>query len=373
MNTPPIPMVALGPDDAAERAEWITALTRTVDTNAYCLGAEVTAFEQQVREYLDVPHVFALSNGSDALRIGLQAIGVEADTEVVVPAYSFFASASSIAHLGAKPVFVDVDPNTLLMDPNQLERAITAKTSAVMPVHLYGQGAAMRRIMEVCAARRVPVLEDAAQAFGTRYDGRALGSLGAAGTFSFYPTKNLAAPGDAGMVVTRDAAIAERLRLLRVHGDAGGYQHVSLGWNARMDGFQGAVLAVRLKRLPALQAARAQNAARYDAAIRDLGLAQQVRPLGRTPHSEHTWHQYIVRLSEREKVRAALAQQNIGCAVYYPGTLPAQPAFKSLGHRVGDFPVAEAAAREVLALPIHHRLKPEDPRRVIEAISACLR
>lgn len=365
-------MVALGPDDAEERQEWIDALTRVVDTGAFCLGAEVTALERQVEQLLDVPHVLGVSNGTDALRLALQAVGVRSGDEVIVPAYSFFASASMVSALGATPVFVDVDPSTLNIDPEAIVAAITEKTKAVMPVHLYGQAAAMDRVQAICEPRGLPIVEDAAQVFGIRYRGQALGSLGHAGTFSFYPTKNIGAPGDAGMLVARDPEVFEHLKLLRVHGDRGGYDHAELGWNARMDGFQGAILQLRVARFAEIQARRTANAERYLERLKDEGLLGQVRPLGRTPGSEHGWHQFIVCVEGRDRIRASLTDAGIPSGVYYPGTLPLQPVFAHLGHKPGDFPVAERAAAEVLALPVHHRVTADDVDRVVAALRSAL-
>ncbi|MEM7164268.1 MAG: DegT/DnrJ/EryC1/StrS family aminotransferase [Planctomycetota bacterium] len=371
-GTKPIQMVALGPDDEAERQEWIAALTRVVDTGAFCLGPEVTALERQVEELLEVPHTLGVSNGTDALKMALQAVGVGAGDEVIVPAYSFFASASMVTALGATPVFVDVDAATLTMDPEAIAPAITERTKAVLPVHLYGQAAAMDRIQAICDPRGLAIVEDAAQVFGIRYRGQALGSLGKAGTFSFYPTKNIGAPGDAGMLVTRDSEVFEQLQLLRVHGDRGGYNHTELGWNARMDGFQGAILQLRVARFAQIQAQRAANAERYLELLQQHGLLGQVRPLGRTPGSDHGWHQFIVRVDDRERVRAALSDQGIPSGIYYPGTLPLQPVFAELGHKPGAFPEAESAAADVLALPVHHRVGAEDVDRVVAALQSAI-
>lgn len=370
-----IPMVAIGPDDDAERESWIAALTRTIDNTAFCLGPEVEAFEARCQEFLEVPYAIGVNSGTDAIRIGLQALGVGVGDEVIVPAMSFFASASSIAHLGATPIFVDVEPETLTIDVAQVEAKLTDRTKAIMPVHLYGQGADLRALSAVAEKAGVAILEDAAQCFDARYrmtdddnTGQALGSIGACGAFSFYVTKNLAAAGDAGMIITRDEALYEKMKRLRVHGDAGGYQHDSLGWNARMDGFQGAILALRLERLRDLHAARAENACRYHEAITARGAKDDIRPLAVADHSDHVWHQYIVRLPDRDRIMAKLREQGIGCAIYYPTTLPSQPAFAGMGNVDESFPHAEAACGEVLGLPIHHRLKPEDPARVIDAI-----
>ena len=363
-----IPSVAVGPDDDAERAEWIAALTQVIDDNAYCLGAAVEAFEREVQEALDVPHAIGLANGTDALRIGLAALDVGPEHEVVVPAYSFFATASAVLHVGARPRFVDVEESTLNLNPDALPDAFNERTRCVLPAHLYGQAAAMNPIKAICNARGMLILEDAAQVFGVQYEGRSLGGIGQCGTFSFYPTKNLAAAGDAGMLITHDADLARTVRSLRVHGDAGGYQHMVAGWNARMDGFQAAVLSIRLRRLRSMQRARAANAETYLGALESAGLSDRVRPLARTPGSGHGWHLFIVRTAERDALRAYLAERGIAAGIYYPGTLPAQPAFAHLGHKDGEFPVAEAAAREVLALPVHHRVTPDDCTRVVAAI-----
>ena len=373
MTSKMIPIVAVGPDDDEEQEAWLAALSRTIDDRAFCLGPRVTEFENASREYLGVAHAIGVSSGTDALLLALGAAGVEPGHEVIVPAYSFFASASSIALLGARPRFVDIDPTTLTIDLEATERALGPETRAVMPVHLYGQAALhFDQLLELCASRDVAVVEDAAQAFGVRYQEKSLGAHGVAGTFSFYPTKNLGAPGDAGMVVTDCDETADRLRLLRVHGDEGGYCHGRLGWNARMDGFCGAILSIRLARLPAIQETRARNARLYLEAMAEAGLTERLRPLARTEGSDHCWHQFIVRVPERDEIRARLAERNIQTGIYYPGTLPDQPAFAYLGHGRDDFPHARRAAEEVLALPIHHRLDPEDPARVVAALKECL-
>lgn len=366
-------MVALGPDDDQERSEWHAALSSVIDRTAFCLGPEVDQFEREVKELLDVHDAIGVANGSDALRIALQAVGIGAGDEVIVPAFSFFASASSIAHLGARPRFVDIAKSTLTLDPNALAAAATDRTRAVMPVHLYGQAADMDRIAPWCAERRLTIVEDTAQAFGVRHRGVALGAIGAAGTFSFYPTKNLGAPGDAGMIITREPNVAERVRMLRAHGDRGGYRHEALGWNARLDGFQAAILRVRLRRLPRVQELRTRNAEFYLAGLSAAGLHEQIRPLARTPGSEHGWHQFIVFVEQRDHVQAVLRDRGIATGIYYPSPLPTQPAFASLGHRAGEFPVAEYASRSALALPVHHRVTPSDVERVVEALAFAVR
>ena len=372
MSPAPVQPVALGPEDDAERIEWMNALSRVIDNRSFCLGAEVEAFEREVAAFLGVEHAVGLSNGTDALRLGLHALGVGPGDEVIVPAFSFFATASTALHLGATPVFVDVDDETLNMDAAAAERAITERTKAIVPAHLYGQGGDMAALHAVAERAGVPILEDAAQVFGVRivdgpFEGRCLGTIGAAGTFSFYPTKNLGAPGDAGMLITNDAEMAARVRALRVHGDRGGYQHEALGYNARMDGFQAAILRTRLARHEARQARRTANARHY----LDR-LPASVRTVGQRPEYEHGWHQFVVRVSDRDGLRRHLAEHGINTGVHYPRTLPSQPALAKYAPAADTIPVATAAAAEVLALPIHPRLTTDELDRVVAAITAYL-
>ncbi len=369
-------MVAVGPDDEAERSAWLAALAEAIDERSFCLGPAVDRFESRCREILTVPHAIGMNSGTDAIRLGLQAVGVGPGDEVIAPAFSFFSTASSIAHLGAIPRFVDVDRNSGLIDIAAAIDLFGPKTKAIIPVHLYGQGAPLEELIPAAKSAGVAVVEDAAQSFGVRYRGEALGTIGDAGAFSFYPTKNLGAAGDAGLAVTRSDQVAERLRSLRVHGDAGGYQHLNLGWNARMDGFQGAVLSVKLDRLEQIQSARTRNVESYHQALEANGLLDRLRPLARTPGSEHGWHQFIVRTDRREKVREALNAAQIGCGLYYPGILPTQPAFGEYSHDPVSareaFPGASELADTALALPVHHRLQPEDPARVVEVLAKAL-
>ncbi len=365
-------MVAVGPDDAAERAAWLEALACAIDQNSYCLGSAVDTFEARCRERLQVPHAIGMNSGTDAIRLGLQASGIGAGDSVVVPAYSFFATASSVAHLGAKPLFVDVDPTTGLINIPAANAALEAGAHGVIPVHLYGQGVAMDELMPTATRCDAVVIEDSAQSFGVAYRGRTLGTIGHAGAYSFYPTKNLGAAGDAGLAVSRHETIAAAMRSLRVHGDAGGYDHRTLGWNARMDGFQAAILTVKLDRLAAIEKAREQNVESYLAALEASDLLERVRPLARTPGSGHCWHQFIVTIEERDIVRKALTKAGIGSGLYYPGILPTQTAFADLGHTADEFPAASGLAATALALPIHHRLAESDPARVVEVLAKAL-
>ncbi len=367
-DTDRIRMFAVGPDDPEEKREWIEALERAIDESSFCLGSATERFEFRCQEFLGIPHAIGVSSGTDGLKVALAAVGVKPGDEVILPAYSFFSTASVIAQLGATPVFVDLDADTLCICPQNVADKINEKTAAIMPVHLYGQTAAMDPLLKLSVKYSIPIVEDAAQAFGVRYRGKPAGAIGAAGIYSFYPTKNLAAAGDAGMIVCQDDELAGRIRSLRVHGDVGGYRHDIMGWNARMDGFQAAILSVRLDRLVKQQAVRTRNANEYAEALRSLDLIERVTPLGRTDGSDHCWHQYIVRLEARDRLREELSERGIDSAVYYPSTLPQQACFAHLGHVEGDFPVAESAARMVVALPIHHRLQEGDPTRVVTAI-----
>ncbi|MDE0959261.1 MAG: DegT/DnrJ/EryC1/StrS family aminotransferase [Planctomycetota bacterium] len=366
-------MVAVGPDDTAERAQWLEALGHAIDSSSFCLGSEVEKFEAACKERLGVAHAFGVSSGTDGLKVALSAAGVTAGDEVVVPAYSFFATASVIAQLGAVPIFCDVDPATLCIDPAAAETLISPRTRAILPVHLYGQTADIDAILKISLKHRIPIVEDAAQAFGVFHRGRPAGAIGTVGAFSFYPTKNLAAAGDAGMIVTQDDEIAHRVRQLRVHGDAGGYNHQMLGWNARMDGFQGAILTLQLQRLDQRQAIRQRNVEEYLHALQEHHLTSQVVTLGRTAGSDHCWHQFIVQVDDRDQIRNQLAERGIDSGIYYPATLPEQSCLATDRYPsdglVAMFPVAQRAARTVLALPVHHRLLEGDPTRVIQALA----
>jgi dTDP-4-amino-4,6-dideoxygalactose transaminase len=315
-----------------------------------------------------VRHAIGVSSGTDALLVALMALGVGPGDEVITSPFSFFASAGVVARLGARPVFVDIDFETFCMDPARLEPAITPRTKAIEPVYLYGQCADMTEILRVAERRGVPVLEDACQAIGATYGGRAAGSLGTLAAFSFYPTKNLGAAGDAGAVTTNDDALAELVRTLRIHGGLATYHHERVGGNFRMDALQAAVLSVKLPRLDGWNARRRAIAARYAALL--AGAARQGRlvlPLeGRG--REHVWHQYVVRVRDRDAVRKRLAERGIATSVFYPVPLHLQECFASLGGREGDFPRAEQAAREVLALPMFAELRDDEIERVAAAL-----
>lgn len=343
--------------DAAIEDELTAAFLRVVRSGKLILGAEVEMFEVAIARFTGARHAIAASSGSDALLIALAALSVGPGDEVVCPSYSFFATAGSIARLGAKPVFTDVDRDRLTMDPASLARAVGPRTRAIVPVHLFGLCADMRAIEAVAGS--IPIVEDAAQALGSRFEESAAGARGALGCFSFFPTKNLGAFGDAGLVTTSDDALARRLRALRVHGSTSKHEHAEIGGNHRMDPLQAALLRVKLATLDDALAARAKNAARYDEALG--ALIARGAPLA-LPAAGGTYNQYVVRIGggARDALRAFLADRGVGTEVYYPTPLHLQPALRALGYGPGDFPCAESASREALALPIFPELRADE-------------
>jgi dTDP-4-amino-4,6-dideoxygalactose transaminase len=364
-------------DLAAERAELGSALDdavlSTLASGKYVLGPEVEALERAFAAHHGVAYGVGVATGTDALWLGLLALGVRAGDHVVTTPFTFFASAASIALIGAKPVLADVDPATALLDPVAAERALDARTTCVLPVHLYGQLADVRAFRALCDRRGLKLLEDGAQAHGARRDGHACGALGDAGTFSFYVTKNLGAAGEGGMVLTRHEEVARALRRLRDHGSPAKYVHASIGTNSRLQALQAAILNVKLPHLERWNARRREHAALYDAAF--AGSAT-VLPLRVVPGAVHAYHQYAVRVRggrTRDQVLAALAERQIFAAVHYPSPVHLQEAARPWGYGPGDFPHAEALAREVLCLPIHPQLARSDVERVAESVLALTR
>ncbi|MBI4254441.1 MAG: DegT/DnrJ/EryC1/StrS family aminotransferase [Candidatus Rokubacteria bacterium] len=363
-----IPFLDLRRQHAALRGELLAAMARVLDSSQFVLGGEGRALEGELAALSGVRHAVGVGSGTDALRLALAAAGVGPGDEVLTPAYSFVASASTIAMLGATPVFVDIDPETFTLDVAAAERALTPRTRAVVPVHLYGHPAAMDRLVALARAHRLLVIEDAAQAVGAAWAGRAVGSWGDAACYSFYPTKNLGACGDGGMVVTDREDLADRVRRLRHHGDGGRYHHVELGYCSRLDDLQAAVLRVKLARLAAWTGARRRLAARYRAALADA-------PLGLpTERSEarHVWHLYAVRHQQRDALAKALADLGVGTSVHYPLPVPGQPVFGGGGER--RFPEAWRASRETLCLPCFPELTDAEQDAVVAAArQACER
>jgi len=320
-----------------------------------------------------VPEAVTVSSGTDALLAPLMALGIGPGDEVITSTFSFFATAGSVARLGATPVLVDIDPNTYNIDPPRVRAALTPRTRAIIPVHLYGLCADMDPIMEIAASAGVPVVEDAAQAIGATYKSRPAGTIGRIGCFSFFPSKNLGAFGDGGFITTSDAALAHEIRLLRNHGAEPKYFHKRIGGNFRLDALQAAVLRVKLPHLERWTSMRQANAGRYDALFRARGLTDRVTlpavPSGRG----HIYNQYVVRVPERDRVRQALADRGVGTEIYYPVPFHLQECFASLGHARGDFPNAEAAASSVLALPIFGELTSDQQTHVVDALADALR
>ena len=369
-----VPQLDLAAQYAAIGGEIREAVERVLASQHFVLGPEGAALEKEIAKLCNVQHGVALASGTDALILALRACGVRAGDEVILPPFTFVATGSAVSALGAKPVFVDIHPHTYNIDPAQLERHVTARTRAIIVVHLYGLAADMDPIVAFAKTRNLPVIEDNAQAIGATYKGRPTGSLGDLACLSFYPTKNLGAYGDAGMVVTNSADLAARIRTLRNHGQTEKYVSSEPGWNSRLDELQAAILRVKLRHLPGWQRARQKHAAEYS-----RRLSQMVGPLqaGVTPPItpegyEHGFHQYTIRVEKRDALHRALSERKIGSAVYYPVPLHLQPIYASLAHKVGDFPHAERAAQEVLSLPMYPELRAEQVARVTEAISEFL-
>ncbi|HEX5708601.1 MAG TPA: DegT/DnrJ/EryC1/StrS family aminotransferase [Pyrinomonadaceae bacterium] len=366
-----VPLLDLAAQHASLREELTAAVQRVFDTQQFILGEDVRLLEEALARYTTTRHAVGCASGSDALMLALMALDLRPGDEVVTTPYSFFATAGSIARLGARPVFVDIEPRTYNIAPEQIESAITERTRAVMPVHLYGQCAEMDAINDVARRHNLPVIEDAAQAVGAEDRGRRAGSMGAVGCFSFYPTKNLGGAGDSGCLTTHDDALAERLRRLRVHGGATEYHHAEVGVNSRIDTLQAAVLRVKLPHLDEWSAARRERARTYDRLFAEAGLADGVVT---TPYVRaealHIFHQYVVRVAadRRDALIEHLKSRGVGTKVYYPVPLHLQECFAYLGQARGSCPEAERAARETLALPIYPELGEAAQRYVVECI-----
>jgi dTDP-4-amino-4,6-dideoxygalactose transaminase len=359
-----VPVLDLKAEFDELRGEILPALERVCANASFILGAEVEAFEREFADFCGTKHCIALANGTAALHLGLLALGVQPDDEVITTPNTFLATAEAISYCGAVPVFVDIDPATANLDPKRIERAITERTRAILPVHLYGRPADMDSIREIAARHHLRVLEDAAQAHGARYRGRRIGGLGEAAAFSFYPTKNLAAYGEGGALTTNDDQIAKFARAARSHGQTARYEHEFVGYNYRMHGFQGAVLRVKLRRLYAWTAKRQEIAREY----RRLLAGARLELLSDAPTDESVYHQFVIYVSNRNAVVAQLAARGIETVVHYPTPVHLQPAYSSLGFPPGTFPRAERACERVIGLPIHPGLKPEQVAYVATAV-----
>ena len=360
--------------------ELLDALEHVLETQQFILGEQVTAFEQAAATQLGVNHAIGCSSGTDALWLALAAAGIGPGTAVLTTPFSFFASVSAILRAGASAVLADIDPVTFNLDPRAVEAALEApagqSVKAILPVHLYGQCADWASFSNLSRERGLRLIEDAAQAWGAEWNGVKAGGLGELAAFSFYPTKNLSAAGDAGMVTTNSPDLAERARMLRQHGMRRRYYHDEVGWNARLDGFQGAILQVKLKYIASWNEARRLVAERYHSLFHHAGLAENgpypthgiVLPQ-HVSGSVHVWHQYVIRTARRDELREFLAARKIGSEIYYPVPLHLQDSLRGLGYGEGSFPEAERAAREVLALPIFPELREDEQQAVVTAIA----
>ena len=366
-----VPLLDLKRQYAAIGSELEAALIEVARSGMYTGGPAVEGFESAAAEYCGVNHAIGVSSGTDAILISLMALGIGSGDEVITTPYSFFATAGCVRRTGARAVFVDIDPQTYNIDPAGIEAAITEKTKAILPVHLYGQCADMDAINEIACRHNLPVIEDAAQAIGAERDGKRAGALGLAGAFSFYPTKNLGAMGEGGMVTTNDDDFAGTVRQLRNHGMSAQYLHQQVGGNFRMQALQAAALGVKLRYLDEWIAQRQRAAATYRKCFEQSGLGHQAIIPAERP-GRHVYHQYVVRVDRRDELLAALREQQIGCNIFYPVPFHQQPCFADLGYQTGDFPLSEAASQQTIALPIFAELTDAEIEEVVGAIASFL-
>lgn len=375
-----VPLLDLRAQYASIRDEIEPVLREIQEAQMFILGPHVARCEERIAAYSGVAHGIGVSSGTDALLMALMAEGVGPGDEVVTTPFTFFATAGCIHRVGARPVFVDIDPLKYNIDPAGVERAVTGRTRAILPVHLFGHMAKMDPIMEVARARGIAVIEDAAQAIGAEYAGRRAGSIGDYGCFSFFPSKNLGCFGDGGMIVTRDGERAARLRKLRNHGMEPKYYHAEVGGNFRLDALQAAVVTAKLAHLDAWTEGRRENARQYHRLFADSGLVERgVVALPCPPDdctvpgcriTRHVYNQFCIRVPQRDALKAHLAEAGVGSEIYYPVPLHLQECFRHLGHREGDFPVSEQTAREILALPVYPELSPQQLEHVVSSIAA---
>ncbi len=367
MNKTVVPFLDLRAQHDVIRAELLQAFSDVIDGSAFAGGPYVAKFEQEFATFCGARHAVGVGNGTDALWLALLGLGIGPGDEVITVPATFMATAEAITYTGARPVFVDVDETTYTMDPNLLEQAITPRTKAVIPVHLYGQMANMDPIVAIARRHGLYVIEDACQAHGAEYQGRRAGTIGDAGCFSFYPGKNLGALGEAGGVVTNNPVLAEKVRVLRDHGQDRKYHHALVGWNGRMDGFQGAALSLKLRRLEAGNTARRAHAARYRELLADT---EEVALPHVASYGVPVFHLYVIRTPNRDQVLQALTERGIGCGIHYPVPVHLQDAYRHLGYKRGAFPVAERCASEILSLPMFPELQPAQIETVARELQA---
>jgi dTDP-4-amino-4,6-dideoxygalactose transaminase len=366
----PIPPLDLKAQWLSIKSEISAAINAVVESQHFILGPQVQALEEEVAKYCGTKFAVGVASGTDALLLALHAAGVGPGDEVLMPTFSFIATADTVSLLGAVPVFVDISPDTFAIDPAQLEAKITPRTRAIVPVHLYGHPADMDPITSVAQRHNLKVIEDNAQAIGAKYKNRKTGCLGDLGCISFFPSKNLGGYGDGGMIVTNSEAYSKHLRTLRSHGSPKKYYATEQGWNSRLDEIQAAILRVKLRHLDSWGVARRKNASSYRQLLKGV---PGVVPPAEASWAEHVYHQYTIRVPKRDHVQSALTEQGIGTTVYYPTPMHLQPVFAKLGYHEGDLPEAERAAKEVLSLPIYAELSSEQIHRVVAAITAAVR
>lgn len=370
----PVPLIDLVEQYETLKDEIHVAVDRVFSKQSFIMGEEVAKFEASVSRHCDARHAIGCASGTDALILALKGLDIGPGDEVITSPFTFFATASSIMLCGAKPVFVDIDPVTFNIDPAAVEAAVTPRTKAIMPVHLFGQCADMAPLWRTSVRHGLAIIEDACQAIGAAYNKRRTGVLGTVAAFSFFPTKNLGGAGDGGMMATDDADLAARLKRLRVHGDVGRYEHVEVGMNSRLDALQAAVLDVKIKYLDQWAAGRTENARRYETGLTQLGATTELDLPVTRPECEHVFNQFCLRVhgGRRDAVIQHLKEKQIGCAVYYPKPLHIQTCFAGLGYKAGDFPESERASAEILALPIYSELGVARQNRVIDAVASAV-
>ncbi|MHB8881572.1 MAG: DegT/DnrJ/EryC1/StrS family aminotransferase [Thermodesulfovibrionales bacterium] len=359
-----IPMVDLKRQFNDIRDEVCSAITEVLESSQYILGPRVVELEKKIAAYHGVAEALGVASGTDALHLAVEALGIGDDDEVITTPFTFFATAEAIMYTGAKPVFVDIEPDTMNIDPAQIEKKITKKTRAIMPVHIFGHPADMRKIRQIADEHKLSIIEDCAQSFGAEMDGKKTGSFGDAGCFSFYPSKNLGAYGDGGMILLNDPGVAADIRKLRNHGSKGQYRHESVGFNSRLDELQAAILLVKFKRIDAYNDQRRLKAALYN----QLLPGNVTLPVER-PGCRHVYHQYTIRSSNRDTIQKVLQEKGVSSVVYYPTPVHLQEAVSFLGYKKGDLPVAEEAAERVLSLPVYPELEEASIRETAAIIN----
>jgi dTDP-4-amino-4,6-dideoxygalactose transaminase len=364
------PFLDLKAQFARIRGEVMAAVEKVLEDQHFILGPEVNKLETEIAQLANTRFAISCASGSDALLLALMALNLESGDEVITTPFTFGATAGAIARLKARPIFVDIDPETYNLDPRKLAQAITPRTRAIIPVHLFGLMAEMKPIRDLARRYSLPVIEDAAQSIGAWYEGRPCGTLGAMGCFSFFPSKNLGCAGDGGMVTTNDPELADRLKMLRQHGCRQKYQYEIVGMNSRLDALQAAILRVKLRYLATWTDERQRNAGRYRSLFIEYGINQWVQAPLEPDNRVHVYNQFVIRTPERDALRDHLRRSGIPTEIYYPSPLHVEHAYAYLGYRAGDFPEAEAASQQVLALPIFSELTEDQQRSVVEAIAA---